>query len=109
LKYRVQYEPNALDDLINLYDHIVEQGNPINALRYIERIGAKCDSLATFPLRGKSLESLRSGLRLVGFERKVTIAFAIVGDTVRIVRVLSHGKDISGLDLTGQTDVDPTR
>jgi plasmid stabilization system protein ParE len=70
LKYRVQYEPNARNDLINLYDHFVEHGNPINALRYIERIGAKCDSLATFPLRGKSLGIFGEGLELRALSEK---------------------------------------
>jgi toxin ParE1/3/4 len=40
---------------------------------------------------------LRPGLRIIGFERRVTIAFHIAPETVVIDRIFYAGRDIEGL------------
>ena len=99
MKYLVTYEPEALNDFLDLYDYIAEHSDLRTALRYVERIEASCESLSTFPLPGTSVGDLRKGLRIVGFERKVNIAFAIDINTVRIIRVLPGGRQFPGLSF----------
>jgi toxin ParE1/3/4 len=99
VKYRVTYEPEALNDLLDLYDYIAEHSDLRTALRYVERIEASCEALSTFPLRGSSVGELRKGLRIVGFERKVNIAFAVDKTTVKIIRVLPGGRQFPGLSF----------
>lgn len=99
MKYRVIYEPEAQNDLLEIYDYIAGRSDPLTALHYIERIEAGCDALAVFPLRGSSVADVRKGLRIVGFERRISIAFSIVGEAVKIVRILYGGRDLSAIDL----------
>ena len=60
---------------------------------YIDRIVAFCQGLSTFPLRGKARDDLLPGLRTVGFERRATIAFKVMTDTVLIEGVFYGGQD----------------
>lgn len=48
-----------------------------------------------FPERGTRREDLRSGLRIIGFERRVTIAFHVAADRITVDRVLYGGRDLS--------------
>ena len=79
--------------LIGLYDYIaVESGHEI-AGGYIERIETACMALATFPERGLQRDDIRPGLRVVGFERRATIAFQVRKTEVVIVRIFYGGQD----------------
>ncbi|GAA0603666.1 hypothetical protein GCM10009416_46590 [Craurococcus roseus] len=49
---------------------------------------------AAFPNEAPSATTSRPGLRTVGFERRVTIAFAVEPDAALIVRVLYGGRDL---------------
>ena len=52
-----------------------------------------CANFANFPERGTRRDDLRPGLRIVGFERRIAIAFHITTDRVTIDRVLYGGRD----------------
>ncbi len=54
---------------------------------------AFCEDLGAFPHRGRARDDIRSGLRTVGFERRVVIAFAVLGQTVVIVGIFYGGRD----------------
>lgn len=69
------FSPEAEDDLVQLYLYIADRSGEAVALRYVERIEAYCLSFTDFPERGLSREDLLPGLRVVGFERRVSIAF----------------------------------
>ncbi len=94
MRYRVVFTPEARDDLSDLYDYIAEHGNPSRAIAYIDRIEEACMSLATAPHRGALREDLRPGLRVLGFEKRVAIAFCVIGRTVAILRILYGGRSI---------------
>lgn len=53
-------------------------------------------ALGTFPERGGRRDDLAPGIRLVGYERRVTILFKVEGNIVRIVRVFYAGRDVEG-------------
>ena len=95
---RVILQPAARDDLRRLYAFIRdERDSPIIALKYIRRIRDYCVGFGQFPHRGTVRDDLRPGLRLIGFERRVTIAFTISEDTVLIVRIFYGGRDVAAL------------
>jgi len=102
LKYQLIYEPEARQDLFDLYWYIAQGGHPERAFAYIARLEAYCDSLAVFPSRGNQVNDVREGLRRVGFERLVSVAFSVVGDTVRILRILYGGRQFSEQDAEGK-------
>lgn len=93
----VIFAPEAEDDLLQLYDFIADQSGPDRAYSYAERIRSYCLAFETFPERGLRWDDLRPGLRLVGFARRVTIAFHLTPIAVIIDRILYGGRDAEGL------------
>jgi len=91
---KVVFSPEAADDLINLYDYIAERSGPMLALGYIDRIEAYCAGLEASPERGTRRDDLRPGLRIVGFERRVTLVFHTTPSTVIVDRILYGGRDV---------------
>ena len=60
---------------------------------YAGRIVDFCNGLSTFPLRGTQRDDLLSGLRVTGFERRVTIAFIVTAEEVLIEGIFYGGRD----------------
>lgn len=50
--------------------------------------------LSDFPERGSRRDDLNAGLRIIGFRRRVDVAFIVFHDRVEIVRVLYGGRDL---------------
>ena len=50
-----------------------------------------------FPQRGTLRDDLAPGLRVIGFDRRVTIAFHTGPDKVTIDRILYAGRDLASL------------
>lgn len=93
----IVFSPEARDDLLNLYDYIAEASGEDRALGYLERIETYCRGFGRFPVRGRRRDDLFPGLRVIGFERRVTIAFHVDSSRVVIDRVLYGGRDLSAL------------
>ena len=94
--YDVVFAPAARDDLDDLYAYIRDHGSARAAERYVGRIWAFCRQFEQFPEQGTRRDNLRPGLRTIGFQRRVTIAFAIIDKRVVILRILYGGRDIGG-------------
>ena len=94
MNHRVEFSPEALGDLIDLYDYIAARDGAERAIGYIDRIEECCRSLSVFPDRGTRRDDLRPGLRILGFERRAVIALHITADTVTILRILYGGRDV---------------
>jgi len=60
---------------------------------YIGRIEEACLCLETSPKRGTAKDDIRTGLRVMGFERRVTIVFQVGKAEVTIVRIFYGGQD----------------
>jgi toxin ParE1/3/4 len=43
--------------------------------------------------RGRRRDDIRPGLRIIGFERRVTVAFAVEEERVVILRIFYGGRD----------------
>lgn len=93
MKREVRFRPSAEADLAALYDYILVQAGARIAGDYLARIENACLALATFPERGTRRDDLAPGLRTVGFERRVTIAFRVLDATVEIVAIAYAGRD----------------
>ena len=91
---QVIFTPLAERQIDNLHVYITTHSNEIRADHYIGRIVAFCQALATFPMRGTKRDDLLAGLRTVGFERRVTIAFVVTADTVLIEGIFYGGQDL---------------
>jgi toxin ParE1/3/4 len=94
VSHTVVFTPEAQDDLFDLYDYIADHSSSTRALRYIERIEKTCMSLKSLPARGTLREDLRPGLRVMGFEHRVLIAFQVNSGSVAILRILYGGRSV---------------
>ena len=90
----VVFSPEALADLLSLFDYVAGESAESRALAYITQIEAYCASFAECPDRGTRRDEIREGLRVVGFKRRVTIAFHVEPDRVVFDRILYAGRDI---------------
>jgi toxin ParE1/3/4 len=52
-----------------------------------------CFGRSTFPSRGRRRDDILPGLRVIGFERRVNIAFVVTADTVFIEGIFYGGRD----------------
>jgi toxin ParE1/3/4 len=77
----------------NLYNYIAGQAGAGRARAYTGRIVSYCLGFTIFPERERRRDDLRPGLRVIGFGRRVTIAFHIAGERITIDRVLYGGRD----------------
>jgi toxin ParE1/3/4 len=93
-KTEVRFRPQAEVDLLNLYRYIAAESGHVVAGGYIDRIEATCLALATFPERGLRRDDIRPGLRVLGFERRVSLVFQVKKTEVLIVRILYGGQEL---------------
>ena len=95
--HEVVFAPEALADLVSLYDHLADAASPERALAYVEQVQAYCLDFATFPERGTRRDDLRPGLRTIGYQRRVTIAFHVTTRAVIVDRILYGGRNLDAL------------
>lgn len=93
MTYMIVFRPLAENDLVALHRYIAENSSLDRAGAYIDRIEHACMSLADFPFRGTLRDDLHPGLRITGFERRISIAFVVESQTVRILRIFYGGRD----------------
>lgn len=89
----VLFAPEARDDLTNIYDWIEKSSSPSVALSFLGRIEAYCLGFDLAAERGTRRDDIRPGLRIVGFERTLTLGFSVENDTVTILRIFYAGSD----------------
>lgn len=89
----VIYAPEAGGDLDRIYDIIAEASSAATANRYDQRIRAFCERLEYGSERGTRCDDVRPELRVIGFERRVTVAFIVEFERVVILRVFYGGAD----------------
>lgn len=89
----VVFSPEARNDLIELYDWIAETADPQTAITFIERIEKYCNGFSHASERGQARNDIRPNLRIIGFERRLTIAFTVTPEQVVFLRVFYRGKN----------------
>ncbi|MDZ4376197.1 MAG: type II toxin-antitoxin system RelE/ParE family toxin [Phenylobacterium sp.] len=93
---RVVYAPEAEADLIAIYDWIADMGGPGAAQRFIDEVQDWIEGFDLAGERGSRRDDIRPGLRIVGFRQRITLAFAVVDDEVRVLRIFYAGQDWAG-------------
>jgi toxin ParE1/3/4 len=108
--HQVRFADEALDDLGRIFAELLPVAGERIARGFVGRLEAACLSLAAFPERGSRREHVRPGLRMIGYRRQATIAFAVSEAEVLILRVFRRGADTEALLATsndfGQADAD---
>lgn len=89
------YSGKSRDDLENILRYIARD-SPGSARRWVAAIEARCEKLRSFPEMGVERSDLSVGLRIFPFRRAI-IAYRILPDRIRIVRVLYGGQDYAAL------------
>jgi len=90
---KLEFSPLARLDLLGILQFIAED-KPKAAIRFVSEIDYRCNLLSQFPSLGTSRDDLIVGLRVFVF-RRYGIYYRLLGDVLRIERVLSPGLDIS--------------
>jgi toxin ParE1/3/4 len=94
MKRRVVLGRRALEDLREIGAWIASHASADVAERYLHRLRSYCERFDVFSERGTRRDDLRPGVRTIGFERRVTVAFAVFDDEVVILRLFYGGQDI---------------
>lgn len=92
MKYTVVFTPEAEEQLAELYRYIARSSSPDIAAKYTGGIVDYCEELQTLPHRGVLREDIRPGLRILGYRRRVAIAFEVDGSQVSIIGVFYGGQ-----------------
>ena len=87
------YTEEAGADLDWIYDTIASASSPATASRYEQRIRAFCEGLEFASERGTQRDEVRPGLRAIGFQKRVTVAFIVEAERVVILRIFYGGVD----------------
>lgn len=80
-------------DIIEIYFQIADHAGHAIAENYIARIENYITHFDLASERGTKRDDLMQGLRIIGFERRVTIAFTVDPDQVTILRIFYGGQD----------------
>lgn len=97
--------PEAEADLVQLYHSIAERSSGNIAIGDIRRIRMRCEMLLVSPESGRSRDDLPPGIRIVGFERRVAIAFTSLSNgDIEIGRIFYSGRDYDALLSDDQDD-----
>ena len=89
----VRFSSEAEDDLSRIVGWIEERASLSVAIGYATRLHAYCQRLVLASERGTTRDDITPGLRVIGFERRVSIAFVVDGDEVVILRLFYGGRD----------------
>ncbi|MGO4570022.1 type II toxin-antitoxin system RelE/ParE family toxin [Rhizobium sp. 2YAF20] len=93
-RYRVRLVERAEADVAEIYRFVRRKSASTSVARnYIARIRAFLAEFETFPERGTVRANVREGLRIVGFERRVSVAFVVEDSEVIVLRILYAGQE----------------
>lgn len=93
MRRRVVFSPQATETLERFYVEVAGQGAPETALRFIQDIETRCRVFGEFPMLGLARDDLLDGLRVLTFDRRVTVAYRIMPTHVLIVQFFWRGQD----------------
>lgn len=94
---RINYTPEAQQQLNALDDWITEKGSRDIAQRFVSAILDCIDGILVFPLAGRARDDVRPGMRTTTFKKRTLIAYEVdesSGDlVVNILGVFHGGQD----------------
>lgn len=94
MTYRLVIHEAAAQELRAVYDYIADRAGPDIAWTYIEGVREFLARLVDFPERGTVHTGDLQGLRIIGYRRRMSIAFTIRGQSVMVVGFHYAGRQI---------------
>jgi plasmid stabilization system protein ParE len=92
----IVYSQKAKEQIENIQSFIaIKSGYPERAKNFSNRILVFCDGLKNFPKRGTSYDHIQKGLRIVGFDGSISIAFEVESDRIYIHGIYYGGQNWS--------------
>jgi toxin ParE1/3/4 len=85
--------PEAERDLNDIDRWVLMRAGPATALAYVSRIERFLVTLDLGSERGTLRNDVRQGLRVIGFERSLSIAFTVDETQVTILRIFRRGRN----------------
>ena len=92
-KRRVIISPEAEEDMAQMHSYLKAKAGKLVADRYIDRLSAFLAGLDLASERGTMRPDICSDLHIVGFERRLTVAFTVDENEVTIFRIFSGGQN----------------
>jgi toxin ParE1/3/4 len=93
VSHTVIFSPEAIVHLQGVFDYIAERDSELAAERFVRKIRDHCKGFDVFPMRGTARDDIRSGMRMVGYNRQVSIAFRIDSEIVTILAIFYGGQN----------------
>lgn len=87
----VRFSRSVRLDLYSIWNFISARSGEAPADAYCDRITALCERLNLYPERG-TLRSASRNARVIGFERRVSIAYHVTDNAVIIDRIRYAGR-----------------
>ncbi len=94
MPHHVLFSAQAQADFDELYAFIADRAGEATADAYMARLDDYVRAFGQFPERGTRYDHIRPGLRITGFERRVSIAFTVRDGAVIILRLLYAGRSL---------------
>jgi len=99
-RHSIVFTGEARRDLREIHAFIADKAGVGVASDYLDRLQAFCRTLVLFPSRGTCRDDIRPGLRIIGFERRIAVAFVVRERDVVILRLLYAGRSMDRPDTT---------
>jgi len=101
----IEYRPQAVDDIEQIFRYVLETSfDVVTAVRFTDRLFGRCEKIGDAPFGGVSREDLGPGIRIVPFERKAVILYAVRDQAVWITNIFSGWRDYEALLRQTPTD-----
>jgi toxin ParE1/3/4 len=94
VSYRVILTPEAEEQIQEIQAYITSKSFPQNAANYVHRLVDHIEGIATAPFQGASREDIGPGFRTTGFERRVTILYAVRDEEVIVAGIYHGGQQV---------------
>jgi toxin ParE1/3/4 len=94
VRSKTRYASRATSQLQDLFDYIVQASGEERADAFVGALVDYCDRLPVSPYRGTKRDDIREGLRIVGFRRRVTIAFSVSDGATTVLGIFYGGQNV---------------
>ncbi|MGN7291890.1 type II toxin-antitoxin system RelE/ParE family toxin [Rhizobium sp. SAFR-030] len=94
MRHRLVFHDEAARELNDLYDYIAQRANPDIAWHYVQAIRLFLEELSDFPERGTVRTAPIAGLRIIGFRRRLGIAFIVRDENLIVLGIFHAGRNM---------------
>lgn len=94
----VEYRDAAAADIEDIFTYVLDKSaDLVTAIRYTNRVYARCESIGNAPYGGVARPDLGAGIRMVPFEKAAIILYVVEEDAVWITNVFAGGRDYAAI------------